>query len=134
MSAGRAGLDPGRTITIVSGLPRSGTSMMTQMLEAAGFEIASDGRRVADPDNPRGYYELDAVKRLRQDTSCLAAAVGRAVKIVALLLPALSRDYDYRVIFVERELDEVLASQRAMLDRQPPAASRQRAASPTTRP
>jgi hypothetical protein len=117
LSAGRAGLDPARTITIVSGLPRSGTSMMMQMLEAAGFELASDGRRVADRDNPKGYYELDAVKRLRQDASCLGEAVGRAVKVVVPLIPSLSDDYDYRVIFVERELDEVLASQRAMLDR-----------------
>ena len=116
MSAGRPGLDPARTITIVSGLPRSGTSMMMQMLEAAGFEIASDGRRVADRDNPKGYYELDAVKRLREDASCLGEAVGRAVKVIAPLLPSLSGDYDYRVIFVERALDEVLASQRAMLD------------------
>ncbi|MBW1882598.1 MAG: sulfotransferase family protein [Deltaproteobacteria bacterium] len=117
MSPGQAGLDPARTITIVSGLPRSGTSMMMQMLEAAGFEIATDGRRVADRDNPKGYYELDAVKRLREDASCLVEAVGRAVKVVAPLLPSLSDDHDYRVIFVERELDEVLASQRAMLDR-----------------
>ena len=116
MSAGRPGLDPARTITIVSGLPRSGTSMMMQMLEAAGFGIASDGRRVADRDNPKGYYELDAVKRLREDASCLGEAVGRAVKVIAPLLPSLSGDYDYRVIFVERALDEVLASQRAMLD------------------
>ena len=83
MSAGRAGLDPARTITIVSGLPRAGTSMMMQMLEAAGFEIATDGRRVADQDNPKGYYELDAVRRLREDASCLDEAVGRAVKIIA---------------------------------------------------
>ncbi len=116
MSAGRPGLDPARTITIVSGLPRSGTSMMMQMLEAAGFEIASDGRRVADRDNPKGYYELDAVKRLREDASCPGEAVGRAVKVIAPLLPSLSGDSDSRVIFVERALDEVLASQRAMLD------------------
>jgi hypothetical protein len=98
-------------------MPRSGTSMMMQMLEAAGLEIASDGERPADPDNPRGYYELEAVKRLREDASFLTSAVGRVVKVVAPLLPYLPSDYDYRVVFMERDLDEVLASQRSMLAR-----------------
>ncbi|HEB88949.1 MAG TPA: sulfotransferase family protein [Deltaproteobacteria bacterium] len=110
-------LDPGRTITVVSGMPRSGTSMMMQMLAAAGLPIATDGRRGADEDNPRGYYELADVKAIRDDASFLADLVGRVVKIVAPLLPFLPDEYDYRVIFMERDLVEVLASQRAMLAR-----------------
>lgn len=110
-------LDPSRTITVVSGLPRSGTSMMMQMLEAAGLPLASDGHRTADPDNPRGYFELDAVRRLREDSSFLESVVGQVVKVVSPLLPFLPPAYDYRVISMERDLDEILASQRAMLDR-----------------
>ena len=111
-------LEPGRTITIVSGLPRSGTSMMMQMLEAAGMEVATDGRRIADSDNPNGYYELDAVKRLRKDSSFLKSIVGQVVKVVSPLIPFLPPNYDYRVILMERDLDEIMASQRVMLDRQ----------------
>lgn len=110
-------LDPSRTITVVSGLPRSGTSMMMQMLEAAGLAVAMDDSRSADCDNPRGYYELDAVKRLREDSSFLKSVVGQAVKIVTPLIPLLPPEYDYRVISMERDLDEILASQRAMLER-----------------
>lgn len=110
-------LDPNRTITIVSGLPRSGTSMMMQMLEAAGLEVATDGRRLADSDNPKGYFELAAVKRLRADSSFLEAAIGQAVKVVSPLVPFLPSEYDYRIISMERDLEEVLASQRVMLDR-----------------
>jgi hypothetical protein len=110
-------LDPARMITIVSGLPRSGTSMMMQMLEAAGLEIASDALRAADADNPRGYYELEAVKRIRDDDSFLGECIGRVVKIVAPLLLSLPEEYDYRIVFMERDLAEVLASQREMLKR-----------------
>lgn len=110
-------LNPSRTITVVSGLPRSGTSMMMQMLEAAGFEVATDGHRAADADNPRGYYELDAVKRLRDDSSFLKSVVGHVVKVVSPLVPYLVPEFDYRVISMERELNEIMASQRAMLDR-----------------
>jgi hypothetical protein len=110
-------LDPNRAITIVSGLPRSGTSMMMQMLEAAGLEVATDGRRIADSDNPKGYFELDAVKRLQEDSSFLQTVVGQAVKVVSPLVPFLPSEYDYRIISMERDLDEVLASQRVMLDR-----------------
>jgi len=110
-------LDPSRTITVVSGLPRSGTSMMMQMLEAAGLELATDGHRAADSDNPHGYYELEAVKRLRDDTSFLKSVVGQVVKVVAPLIPYLPPKYDYRIISMQRDLDEILASQRVMLDR-----------------
>jgi hypothetical protein len=110
-------LDPTRTLTVVSGLPRSGTSLMMQMLEAAGLAIASDGVRGPDADNPRGYFELDAVKRMREETSFLEDIVGRVVKIVAPLLPLVPEQYDLRVVFIERGLAEIMASQRVMLDR-----------------
>jgi hypothetical protein len=110
-------LDPRRTITIVSGLPRAGTSMMMQMLSAAGLELAIDASRPADQDNPRGYFELDAVRRLPTDHTFLGGAVGRVVKIVSPLLRFLPPEFDYRVIFMERELPEILDSQRAMLAR-----------------
>ncbi len=128
--ASRRALDPDRMITVVSGLPRSGTSMMMQMLEAGGLEIASDAKRVADADNPRGYYEYEAVKRLRTEGAFLAGIRGRAIKIVAPLLPSLPSDHDYRVVFMERDLDEILASQRKMLSRlatRPAAAEADRA-------
>ena len=111
-------LDPSRTITVVSGLPRSGTSMMMQMLEAAGLEVATDTRRTANSDNPQGYYELEAVKRLREDSSFLKSVTGRVVKVVTPLIPFLPPEYDYRVISMERDLVEILASQRVMLENQ----------------
>ncbi|HIF92612.1 MAG: hypothetical protein ABGX04_07305 [Myxococcales bacterium] len=113
---GEAAGSEGRII-IVSGMPRSGTSMMMQMLEAAGLAIHSDGRRAADIDNPNGYLELEATKRLKTDAAFLAQACGRVVKVVAPLLPHLPVRYEYRVIFMERAIEEVLASQSAMLAR-----------------
>ena len=110
-------LEPDRLITVVSGLPRSGTSMMMQMLVAAGLEAASDARRIQDDDNPHGYFELEAVKRIRQDASFLGGVVGKALKVVAPLLPSLPNKFDYAVVFLERDLSEVLASQSAMLSR-----------------
>ena len=105
------------TIVVVSGLPRSGTSMLMQMLEAAGLPILQDGLRAGDASNPRGYYEFDPVKRIRSDNSFLAEATGHAVKIVAPLLPALPPDFHYSVVFIERDLKAVLASQSEMLAR-----------------
>jgi hypothetical protein len=105
------------TITVVSGLPRSGTSMMMQMLGAGGLAVLTDGKRGADADNPRGYYEYEAVKSLAKDASWLASARGKAVKIVSALLIHLPDEFDYRVIFMRRPIAEVLASQSAMLDR-----------------
>lgn len=104
-------------ITVVAGLPRSGTSMMMQMLAAGGLPILTDGKRVADADNPKGYYELEAATRLRQDRTWLTEAVGKGVKIVAQLLPFLTPEHQYRIVFMEREFDEVLASQKTMLER-----------------
>ncbi len=103
------------TIVIVTGLPRSGTSMMMQMLSAGGIPPLTDGNRTADTDNPKGYYEFEPAKRLHRDNSWLAEAKGRAVKIVAQMLPHISADFAYRVIFMEREMQEVLESQKRML-------------------
>lgn len=107
------------TIVVVSGLPRSGTSMMMQMLAKGGIPLLSDGTRQADASNPRGYYEFEPVKQLWRDRSWLTQAQGKAVKIIAQLLPNLAPGYHYRIIFMERHLKEVLASQQAMLGRQP---------------
>jgi len=104
-------------ITIVSGLPRSGTSMVMQMLAAAGLPILTDQRRTADESNPRGYLEYELVKNLRNDNSWLSTARGKAVKIITQLLPSLPMQHQYRILYVERDLDEVLASQRKMLAR-----------------
>jgi hypothetical protein len=105
------------TITVVSGLPRSGTSMMMKMLEAGGLTVLTDNQRVADEDNPRGYYEDERIKRLAKDASWLAEARGKVVKVVSPLLRHLRPEYRYRIIFVRRDMAEVLASQRQMLAR-----------------
>jgi predicted AlkP superfamily phosphohydrolase/phosphomutase/tetratricopeptide (TPR) repeat protein len=109
--------DRARLVTIVSGLPRSGTSMMMQVLVAAGIQPYTDHRRAADTDNPRGYFEHQNAMRLRQDTSWVSEARGKAVKIVAQLLPHLPAGEEYRIIFLQRNLDEVVASQNVMLAR-----------------
>jgi hypothetical protein len=105
-------------ITIVSGLPRSGTSLMMQMLHAGGMEVLTDRLREPDQDNPRGYFEFEPVKQTRSDSSWLEAAGGKAVKMVYLLLYDLPPGRDYRVLFMKRPLGEVLASQRRMLERE----------------
>ena len=101
-------------MTVVTGLPRSGTSMLMQMLAAGGIPPLSDGERLPDDDNPRGYFELESVKRLQKDSSWLSDAQGKAVKIIAQLLPNLPQ-LNYRLIFMDRDLDEVIESQRRML-------------------
>lgn len=103
-------------ITAVSGLPRSGTSLMMQILEAAEIPILNDGIRTADNDNPEGYYEFERVKQLNKgDHEWLAEAGGKAIKIISALIPHLPSQYTYRILFVQRNLKEVLASQRKML-------------------
>jgi hypothetical protein len=106
------------SLIIVTGLPRSGTSMLMQMIEAGGVQVLSDGLRSPDANNPRGYYELERVKRLHReaDTSWLASGQGKAVKIISYLLPHLPEHYSYRVIFMQRPLREIVASQDRMLD------------------
>jgi hypothetical protein len=108
----------GSPIVVVSGLPRSGTSMAMKMLEAGGIEIVTDGRRTADDDNPKGYFEDERVKDLgkTQNRAWLRETRGRAVKIISFLLKDLPADNNYRVLFMERSLAEVLASQTKMLD------------------
>jgi len=113
-------MTPPDFITVVSGLPRSGTSLMMQMLHAGGLPVLTDGLRTADENNLRGYFEFEPVKRLRSDRSWLPRARGHAVKIIHLLLRDLLLDGSlrYRIVFMQRPLDEVLASQRAMLARE----------------
>ncbi len=94
--------DPGQCVVVVSGLPRSGTSMMMQMPAAGPLPILSDGKRGADSDNPRGYLELEAATRLRQEREWIKEAKGKVVEIVAQLLPFLPPDVAYRVVFMER--------------------------------
>ena len=111
-------VDRGETIAIVSGLPRSGTSLMMQMLQAGGLPAMVDGDRQADADNPRGYFEFAPAKRLRHEASWIPQAKGKAVKIVAQLLPLLTPGFHYRILLMARDLEEVLASQQTMLQRQ----------------
>jgi len=102
-------------VTIVSGMPRSGTSLVMQMLRAGGMPLLTDERRLPDAHNPRGYFEYEPVKRLAADSSWVKAARGQAVKIIYRLLPHLPRDVSYRVLFMERDLAEVFESQQVML-------------------
>jgi hypothetical protein len=103
-------------ILIVSGLPRSGTSLMMNMLAAGGLEVLTDHLRVPDDDNPVGYFELEEVKKLHKgELSWLERSNGKAVKVISTLLPYLPDRYRYRIIFMRRPMEEVLASQRRML-------------------
>jgi hypothetical protein len=111
--------DAGAPVVIVSGLPRSGTSMMMRMLEAGGLPIMSDGERSADIDNPKGYFEYERVKDLEKETdrSYVRDGRGKALKVISFLIRFLPDDNDYRVIFMRRDLDEVLDSQDKMIQR-----------------
>ncbi len=104
-------------LTIVSGLPRSGTSMMMQMLDKGGIPALTDHVRTPDEDNPKGYYEFEPVKQTKKDASWLKDAPGKVVKMVHLLLLDLPPEYQYRVVFMRRNIREVVASQNVMLDR-----------------
>ena len=109
--------DLDKTIIIVSGLPRSGTSMLMQMLDAGGLSILTDKKRSADINNPKGYFEHEGVKGLARENSWLLDHAGKAVKIIAQLLPFLPEidTIQYRIIFMERNIDEILLSQQKML-------------------
>jgi hypothetical protein len=109
----------GKPIVVVSGLPRSGTSMAMKMLEAGGLTIVTDGLRVADEDNPKGYYEDERVKRLHkdEDKAWLRDARGKVVKIISFLLKSLPPEHNYQVVFMHRNLREIVASQNKMLSR-----------------
>jgi hypothetical protein len=106
-------------ITVVSGLPRSGTSMMMSMLQAGGMAILSDGERTADEDNPKGYFEFERIKQLKEDQGWLPDARGKVVKGISELLKYLPTggEYRYKIIFMRRNIDEILASQTKMLIR-----------------
>jgi len=104
-------------VTIVSGLPRSGTSLMMQALNTGGLPVLTDHMRKSDEDNPQGYFEFEPVKKTKTDPSWVADAEGKAVKMVYSLLYDLPNEYEYRVIFMRRHMHEVLASQRTMLKR-----------------
>ncbi len=106
-----------RPITIVAGLPRSGTSLMMQMLDAGGIPVLTDQIRQPDDDNPRGYYEFEAVKTVKEEPAWLERAPGHAVKMVYRLLYDLPGGYTYQVVFTRRKLEEVIASQETMLRR-----------------
>jgi hypothetical protein len=105
----------GNYVTVVSGMPRSGTSLMMRMLDAGGIPALTDGRRAADRHNPLGYFEDDRVRRLASDNSWLGEAGGKAVKIIYRLLPHLPPHLEYRVLLMERDLQEVYESQQDML-------------------
>ena len=109
----------GQPIVVVSGLPRSGTSMIMKMLEAGGLAVLTDGLRAADEDNPKGYYEVERVKNLaaEADKGWLAEARGKVVKVISFLLKSLPPQFNYRIVFIRRDIEEVLASQRKMLAR-----------------
>ena len=108
----------GEIVTVVSGLPRSGTSMMMKMLDAGGIPPLTDELREADKDNPKGYYEFERVKKLSDgDTEWLEEAQGKTVKVISALLKHLPPDYTYKVIFMRRKMEEILSSQKQMLIR-----------------
>ncbi len=106
-----------QVINIVSGLPRSGTSMMMQMLDAGGMTIVTDNIRKADQNNLRGYYEFESVKQIADDSSWLNQCFGKAFKIVSPLLYQLTKDKKYKIIFLNREMAEIIKSQNVMLER-----------------
>ncbi|MEO5717832.1 MAG: alkaline phosphatase family protein [Chthoniobacterales bacterium] len=109
----------GKTFVLVSGLPRSGTSMMMQLLEAGGMPVMTDGQRVSDVDNPRGYFEWEAIKQIGKKPELLDddAVAGRAIKCISMLLPQMPAQHHYKVIFMTRPIAEVVASQTAMTTR-----------------
>ncbi len=105
-------------VIVVSGLPRCGTSMMMRMLEAGGIGVVVDNTRPPDEDNPRGYYEFERVKKLPHDTDWLGESAGKAVKMVSMLLCHLPQTYRYKIIFMRRNVTEMIASQKRMRERQ----------------
>jgi hypothetical protein len=104
-------------ITIVSGLPRSGTSLMMQMLAAGGMSALSDGERKADTDNPKGYLEWERIKQLPKDPTLISEAEGKVVKVISQLILSLPDGHEYKIVFMQRPMPEVLKSQDEMLKR-----------------
>ncbi len=105
-------------VVVVSGLPRSGTSMMMKMLIEGGLEVVTDAIRAADEDNPNGYFEFEPVKQLTAgQTAWVEGAGGKLIKVISALLEYLPGSHEYKVVFMEREIQEILASQQKMLQR-----------------
>jgi hypothetical protein len=104
-------------ITVVSGLPRSGTSLMMQMLHAGGMPVLTDNLRAPDDNNPQGFLEYEKVKALKKDNTWMGEAEGKVVKIVSHLLPSMDMKYRYRIVFMARDVEEVVRSQASMLER-----------------
>src|SRR5574342_806932 len=103
-------------VTVVSGLPRSGTSMMMRMLETGGLPVMTDHIRIPDESNPKCYYEFEQVKQLKEgNTGWISEGKGKVVKIISALLEYLPPGHKYRIVFMQRNMDEILASQREML-------------------
>lgn len=103
-------------ITVVSGLPRSGTSMMMRMLEVGGLPVMTDHLREADESNPKGYYEFERVKQLKEgNAGWISESKGKVVKIISALIKHLPPEHQYRIVFMQRNMGEILASQREML-------------------
>jgi hypothetical protein len=105
------------TLVVVSGIPRSGTSLLMQMLNNGGMEILADDKRKPDISNPKGYLELEAVKKLAQDNSCLKNQTGKAVKVISHLLKNLPEEQKYKIIFMNRDMNEIIKSQQKMLNK-----------------
>lgn len=102
-------------ITLITGIPRSGTSLMMQLFKAANASIATDSIREEDENNPKGYYELEAVKGIVKNNTFLKEYDGKAIKIVAPLVTFIDLSLEYRVVFILRDLDEVVQSQEKMV-------------------
>src|SRR5512143_2608821 len=110
--------DKPQTVVVVSGLPRAGTSMMMKMLAEGGLQVLTDAIRSADEDNPNGYFELEVVKQLAEgQKEWLANADRKLVKVISALLEHLPPEHHYKILFMERQIPEILASQRKMLAR-----------------
>jgi len=106
-----------KDIIVVSGLPRSGTSLMMNMLSVGGIPVFIDGKRLSDDSNPNGYFEFDKVKYLKNDASWIPQVRGKAIKIISNLLEYLPENERYKIIFIERDINEIIASQESMLKR-----------------
>jgi hypothetical protein len=112
----KSDMPPDQEFVIVSGLPRSGTSLMMQMLRAGGMNLMTDGKREADDDNPKGYWEWEDIKQMPKRPLIIEQAQGKATKVISALLPSLPVKHKFKVIFMRRPVQEVVASQAKMLE------------------